>query len=234
MDVFGPRWDDHAARIADNWRRLVRPEDIVLVPGDISWGMRLADALPDLEWLAALPGRKILLRGNHDYWWQSIGKLNALGLADTHFVQNNHVVVDGVAVGGTRLWDFPYVKWGIDPESEKKPEAPEPAEAGKREEDPEKIRARELGRLAASLAGLPGNARLRVAMTHYPPLGEDGQPTPLTELIGRYGVAYCVFGHIHSGSGRSRPGEDVTIGGTRYLLASSDHLGHAPLLVAEI
>ncbi len=234
MDVFGPRWDNHARRLAANWRRLVEPRDIVLVPGDISWGMRLAEARPDLEWLAALPGRKILLRGNHDYWWQSIGKLAALNLPDTYFVQNNHVVVDGVAVGGTRLWDFPFVKWGIDREEGAEAEAEEPREAAKREEDPEKIRARELGRLSASLAGLPAGAALRVAMTHYPPLGEDGLPTPLTDLIGSFGVQYCVFGHIHSGGGKARPGEDAVIGGTRYILASSDHLDHEPRLVAEV
>ena len=116
MDVFGSRWDNHAERLAANWRRLVGADDIVLIPGDISWAMRLDMAKPDLEWLAALPGRKILLRGNHDYWWQSLGKLAALNLPDIFFVQNNHVVIDGVAVGGTRLWDFPYVKWRADRE----------------------------------------------------------------------------------------------------------------------
>ena len=113
MHVFGPRWDDHTRRIEENWKATVRPEDVVLMPGDISWGMRLADALPDLEWLAALPGRKVLLRGNHDYWWQSLNKLRALNLPDMHFLQNNHVIIDGVAIGGSRLWDFPGIRWGF-------------------------------------------------------------------------------------------------------------------------
>ncbi|MCL1999790.1 MAG: metallophosphoesterase, partial [Planctomycetes bacterium] len=111
MDVFGLGWDRHTERLADNWRRLVRSADIVIVPGDISWAMRLAEARDDLEWLAALPGRKVLLKGNHDYWWQSLSKLAALKLPGLFFIQNNHVMLDGVAVGGTRLWDFPYVKW---------------------------------------------------------------------------------------------------------------------------
>ena len=237
MGVFGPHWDNHAERLAANWRRAVRPGDIVLVPGDISWAMRLEDARADLEWLAALPGRKVLLRGNHDYWWQSLGKLAALGLPDMHFIQNNYVVLDGVAIGGTRLWDFSDVKWGVVDNADNPDVAPEKRTVVKqpnREEDPEKIRIREIARLSASLAGLPREAKLRVAMTHYPPLGENGRPTPLTDLIGGFGVDICVFGHIHSAATVARPGTDIIIGQTRYILTASDHLGHEPLLVTEV
>ena len=235
MHVFGPAWDNHAARIGENWRNTVRPDDIVLVPGDISWGMRLEEALPDLEWLAALPGRKVLLRGNHDYWWQSIKKLQTLGLPGMHFIQNNHVVLDGVAIGGSRLWDFPDIRWQVVSNAGNEEVAPEKRHAPKtqREEDPEKIRARELGRLEASLASLPGDAALRVAMTHYPPLGEDGGPTAVTDIIARHRIDICVFGHVHSHPGRGRPGEDIVLNGTRYVLASSDFLGHMPLRLAS-
>lgn len=236
MHVFGPAWDNHAARIEANWRRTVRPGDIVLVPGDISWGMRLEEALPDLQWLAALPGRKVLLRGNHDYWWQGIKKLQGLGLADTYFVQNNHVVLDGVAIGGSRLWDFPDIRWRVVSNADNPDVAPEKRDAPKtqREEDPEKIRTRELGRLAASLATLPPDAALRVAITHFPPLGEDGRPTAVTDLISQYDIDLCVFGHVHSHPGGARPGEDITLGKTRYVLASSDFLNHSPLYLSPI
>lgn len=235
MHVFGPAWDDHTARLAANWRRLVAPDDIVLVPGDISWGMRLSEALPDLEWLAALPGRKVLLRGNHDYWWQGIKKLQNLNLPCVYFVQNNHVVLDSVAIGGSRLWDFPDIRWRVVSNAENREVAEDKrsAPAAHRDEDPEKIRARELGRLAASLAQLPADADLRVAITHYPPLGEDGLPTPLTDLIGQYDIDLCVFGHVHAHPEGKRPGEDIVLGKTRYVLASSDFLGHAPLLLTH-
>lgn len=236
MDVFGPAWEDHTARIGEAWRGLVRPDDIVLVPGDISWGMRLADALPDLEWLSALPGRKVLLRGNHDYWWQSLKKLEALELPGTHFLQNNQVTLDGVAIGGSRLWDFPGIRWGVlaNADGSYAGEHKRISLKQTREEDPEKIRARELVRLENSLASLPGDTVLRVAMTHFPPLGEDGLPTPVTDIISRHDIDICVFGHIHAHPGHKRPGADTIIGKTRYVLASSDFLGHTPLLLATI
>lgn len=234
MDVFGPHWDDHPNRIAANWREVVGPDDIVLVPGDISWAMRLPGAVPDLEWLASLPGRKVLIRGNHDYWWPSLGKLNKLGLPNMHFIHNSHVVLDGVAIGGSRMWDFPGIRWGFVPAADDASPAGARPAASRQSEDPEKIRARELERLAASLGGLPADATLRVAMTHYPPVGEDGLPTMLTERIASFDIDLCVFGHIHAPSDRKRPGEDVVIDKTRYVLASSDHLNHTPLYLRSI
>ena len=236
MDVFGPRWDNHTERILENWRTTVRPGDVVLVPGDISWGMRLADAMPDLEFLAGLPGRKVLLRGNHDYWWQSLKKLEALRLPDMYFIQNNHIVLDGIAIGGTRLWDFPGIRWSFVANADNDQVAPEKRDAAPnaREEDPEKIRTRELGRLQASLAALPADARLRVAITHFPPLGDDGRPTIITDLIGGYDIDLCVFGHVHALPDGMPAGADAIIDGTRYVLAASDYLAHAPLLLAEL
>ena len=134
---------------------------------------------------------------------------------------------------GTRLWDFPFVKWpdvrddgGQGRTGIRKPE---------RENDPEKIRARELLRLEACLSSFPADAGIRVLLTHYPPLGEDGLPTPITDRIGGQGVDYCLFGHIHGANGIVRPhaGADCLIGKTRYLLASSDYLEHAPLFIAS-
>ncbi|MDR0361204.1 MAG: metallophosphoesterase [Planctomycetota bacterium] len=235
MDVFGAHWSDHVNAIERNWRMTVGAADIVLVPGDVSWAMRLDGALPDLTWLSGLPGEKVLVRGNHDYWWQSVGKLEALRLPGLHFVHNNHVVIGPLAVGGSRLWDFPGILWPFDPlasggETGGAPAKPRPAP---REGDPEKIRAREIERLKSSLSGLPADARLKVALTHYPPLGENGLPTPLTDLIGSFAVDLCVFGHVHTPAPKSRPGEDIIVGPTRYVLASTDRLAHKPLFLAE-
>lgn len=234
MGVFGSRWDNHVERLRDGWLSTVGDKDIVLVPGDISWGMRLAEAMVDLQWLADLPGRKVLLRGNHDYWWQGIKKLRSLGLPNMYFVQNDSLVLDGIAIGGTRLWDFPGIRWGYVSNTDNDEVAPEKRTAPDkhRDEDPEKIRAREVERLRLSLAGLSADAALRVAMTHFPPLGEDGEPSDLTDLIGEYPVDICVFGHVHALIDREHPGADIVIGGTRYVLAASDYLDHTPKLLA--
>lgn len=234
MDVFGPRWDGHVERLRDNWFREVECNGIVLVPGDVSWAMRLPEARADLDWLAALPGRKVLMRGNHDYWWPSLRKLQDLSLPDFYYIQNNHVVIDGVGIGGSRLWDFPFVKWGVVQQDRLEQTSSIKRPAGHYGGDDDKIRAHEIERLKNSLAGIPTDVSLRVAMVHYPPLGEDGLPTPLTDIIGSYDIDICVFGHIHGERPGPRIGEDVRIGKTRYVLAASDHLGHAPLWLADI
>ncbi|MDR1536062.1 MAG: metallophosphoesterase [Planctomycetota bacterium] len=232
MGIFGPDWEGHPALLESNWRRLVGRNDLVLLAGDISWGMRLPEALPDLEWLADLPGHKILIRGNHDYWWQSPAKLATLELPGIHFVQNNHFLLDGIAVGGTRLWDFPFAKWEIHADN-KTPAFP--VEHGKgRKEDPEQIRARELIRLEMSLSSFPSRAKFRLVMTHYPPLGENGIATPLTERINSHDVDYCVFGHIHGLGRNPGPGADCRIGKTRYILTACDHLKQSPLPIARL
>lgn len=237
MRVFGSKWEDYERRLRENWLAAVRPDDVVLMPGDISWGMRLADALPDLRWLEELPGEKVLVRGNHDYWWQSLGKMRALGLKGIHFLQNDCLALEGgLAVGGSRLWDFPDIFWGYVPNSgmtgiisEKKT-----AKKADRGEDAEKIRAREIERLKLSLSKIPPAAAVKAAMTHYPPLGEDGEPTPLTDIIESFGVNICVFGHVHALRDRPHPGADIMIGGVRYLLAASDYLDHAPAFICDL
>ena len=113
MAKFGPHWENHADRIAHAWRKAVGPDDVVLIPGDISWATRLGEAVPDLHWVGALPGRKILVRGNHDYWWNGINKVRKAAPDGMYFVQNDAVCLDGVAVGGARMWDFPGVSWPI-------------------------------------------------------------------------------------------------------------------------
>ena len=104
MDVFGAHWENHFERISEDWRARVTEEDVVLLPGDTSWAMQLRDALPDLERIAALPGRKILLRGNHDYWWSSLARLRAALPEGFYALQNDALLLSGTLFAGTRGW----------------------------------------------------------------------------------------------------------------------------------
>lgn len=107
MDVFGPQWIDHHKKIASHWKKNISKNDLVLLPGDISWAMHLQDALIDLNWINTLPGTKIMIRGNHDYWWPSLKKLNDSLPPTIHAIHNNCFLWNDIAIAGTRLWDSP-------------------------------------------------------------------------------------------------------------------------------
>ena len=107
MDVFGSHWDRHFETISDHWRQLISQEDIVLIPGDISWAMQLAQAADDLNAIAALPGRKLLLRGNHDYWWNSLSKLRAVLPEGMFAFQNDGILLDVLVFCGTLCLNLP-------------------------------------------------------------------------------------------------------------------------------
>ena len=170
MDVFGPVWERHAERIVANWTRVVGDDDVVLVPGDISWALKLEDALVDLRMLAELPGRrKILLKGNHDYWWTSRGKVEAVLPPTMELLQNDCVDLgSGVGVVGTRGWSPP-----------SSPHA--------KPED-EKIFKRELGRLEMSLKAAAGRFDRTIAMLHYPPTYRGFGDTEFAGLLEEAGV----------------------------------------------
>lgn len=229
MDVFGPEWAAHDTRLEAAWRARVAPEDIVLVAGDISWAMRLADAVPDLERIAAWPGEKILVRGNHDYWWEAIGKLRRLDLPTLHYLQHTPVRLGPVAVAGTRLWDLPEIRWP----QEYRPH-PEGVARGKRREpaDDTHLVERELQRLAQSLAELPQDAEVRVALLHHPPVGSAGEPSRASEIIAHHRPDLCVFGHLHALGSEPRTGADCVREGTRYVLVASDWVDFAPVELA--
>jgi predicted phosphohydrolase len=234
MDKFGEHWVGHAERVARTWDEVVLPEDLVLVPGDISWAMRLRDAENDLAWLSARPGRKLLIRGNHDYWWQSIGKVRAALPSSCHAIQNDAWVDPSghVAVAGSRLWDVPGLELGpiFNPS-----EPVEPSAGNREAKDPEsaeKIFLREMERLTRSLYSLPASAPVRVAMLHYPPTNPALEGTVVTDLLERHGVQTCVFGHLHN----LRHGVvfDGRRNGIRYVLTSADFLSFRPLEVLAV
>ena len=194
MDVFGPHWENHFERIADDWRAKVSPEDIVLIPGDISWAMQLDRALEDLERIAQLPGRILLLRGNHDYWWSSLTQLRCRLPVKMHAVQNDAFDAGDVVFCGTRGWILPQNAATMDTE-----EARHSAVS-----QDEKLYRREAMRLEMSLKAarrLAGD-RPVFAMMHYPPLLPEFARggTAFTRLMTQYGVSRCVYGHLHGQS----------------------------------
>ena len=210
MDVFGPHWENHFERIAADWRARVQPEDIVLIPGDISWAMQLEHALDDLRRIAALPGRKLILRGNHDYWWSSLTQLRACLPEGMHAVQNDAFDAGNVVFCGTRGWTIP------------------PASGAASAQD-EKLYRREAMRLEMSLQAARRLAGERpvFAMMHYPPLLPEHarEGTAFTRLLTQYGAVRCVYGHLHGPS--VQRGYGGVHQGVRYDLVSCDALGFA-------
>lgn len=227
MGVFGDLWQGYMEKMEKSWRASVEPGDLVLVAGDISWAMRLEEATADLEWIHALPGTKVMIKGNHDYWWSSSSKMQKAMPPSIHFIYNNAFDWEDVTVGGTRLWDTPEFNFNEFVHFKKNPRAA--VKEAKPADDDEKIFARELDRLKLSLSQLNPKARIRIAMTHYPPISSDLKPSRTSKILEEYRVSTCVFGHLHNLK-KDRPmfGE---IGGIKYLLTSCDYLDFTPIRI---
>lgn len=209
MSVFGGAWEAHPEAFFEGWRSVVSDDDIVLVPGDISWAMRLDDALVDLRDIAALPGRKVILRGNHDYWWPSISRLRRALPEGIYAVQNDAVELDGVVVSGTRGWVTP-------------------GSRGFTAED-ERIYQRELERLGLSLAAARRlEGRFRVVMLHFPPTNNRLEPSGFTKAIADYAPDALVFGHVHSDEPVLSSLDDIAVH-----FVAADALGFVPELIAD-
>jgi len=207
MDQFGAQWINHPQKIAENWRRAVGEEDVVLIPGDISWAMRPREAMPDLAFLAELPGRKVLLRGNHDYWWQSIGKVRSILPVGFQAIQNDCLEIDGWAVCGTRGWNIPG--------------------SGLPGNDDPKFYQRERERLGLSLRAAPSGLA-KIVMLHFPPYLKSLEHRGFTDLLEKHRVAVCVFGHLH-GAADHRLAPDGEKGGVRYVFCAADAVDFTPV-----
>lgn len=209
MHVFGESWRDHHLRIAANWDEMVAPEDTVLVCGDTSWALRLDDAKPDIEWLAARPGVKILIRGNHDYWWrrEATNRIQREVPESIYLMHGRAVQVEGLWVSGTRGWRV---------ELEEDPDAGD-----------EKVLRRELMYLERGLREMPPDAPTKLVMLHYPPFNADLEPNEFADLLQAYGVHRLVYGHIHTGY--YLEGE---VNGIDYRLVSVDHVDFRPVRIA--
>jgi len=213
MDVFGTHWDRHFETISENWRRKITEEDIVLIPGDISWAMQLSEAADDLNAIAQLPGTKLLLRGNHDYWWSSLNKLRSALPDGMHVIQNDAMKIGGHVFCGTRGWNFPTPQQTLSAQDEK-------------------VYLRELIRLRMSLdqaKKLDGEDI--TVMLHFPPLFADGVGTAFTEILEEYEVQQVVYGHLH-GAG-IKIGFDGLRNGVNYRLVSCDALEFDPICIMD-
>ena len=215
MDIFGPHWEKHHLKIASAWREMVSDEDAVLVAGDISWAMKLDEADADLRWLGDLPGRKIILRGNHDYWWTSISQVRSARPDGVQAIQNDYVELPDAVVVGTRGWTVP--------------ESP----MYDRERD-ERVYERELQRLRLSLEAARKAPGLRagkplLAMMHFPPVIE-GRPTAMSEILASAGVDLCVYGHLHL-QDEWPANLDCELDGVTYMLVSADYIDFRPVPV---
>ena len=203
MDVFGAHWKNHFERISEDWRARVLKDDVVLLPGDLSWAMHLSEAKEHLSLIGALPGRKLIVKGNHDYWWNAIGRVREALPPDMFAIQNDALCLSGALFCGTRGWTLPTQD--------------SPAEDVR-------IYERELLRLRMSLEAARNisDAMPLYCMMHYPPLTENQRETGFTRLLREYGVSHLVYGHLHGGALRNAV--SGTIDGVCYHQVSCDGL----------
>ena len=178
MDIFGDNWADHEEQIMDNWRKKVKEDDLVLIPGDISWALKLEDAYYDLKRIDDLPGTKVLIKGNHDYWWQSLNKMNNLNLESLNFIQNKSFRYKDIGIAGTRGW-YSRDSEGFD-------------------DSDEKVFKREILRLEMSLKDMDKDVDKKIVMVHYPPFNNKGEPNEFVDMMNKYDVDICIYGHLHA------------------------------------
>ena len=212
MDIFGGRWQGYMEKIEKNWRAMISPEDTVVIGGDISWGISLSEALPDFQLLSSLPGKKIIGKGNHDLWWNTVRKMKQFfednGIKNIDFLFNNCFIYDNIGICGTRGWFF---------------------EESFKECHDEKIFRRELIRLEASLkAAKAQGAEEIICFLHYPPIYANFRCGEIIELMQRYGVGRCVYGHLHSDS--LRYAVTGLHDGIDFTLVSGDYIDFTPVL----
>lgn len=231
MEIFGENWRNHPSKVKKAWKEKISPDDLVLIPGDISWALKLEEAVPDLEWIDKLPGTKVMLRGNHDFWWQSLKKMAEVMPPSIHIIQNNAFSWNDASIGGSRLWDsWEYSFNKLIPIMENKATGVLEKESDPQERD--KIFERELQRLEISLKAMDKKAAKRIVMTHYPPIGNELVSSRVSDLLEHYKVDTCVFGHIHNVVHDFDP-LFGTKNGVRYILTAADYLNFEPILVCE-
>ena len=218
MDVFGDHWKDHPEKIAAAWRELVAEGDIVLVPGDFSWAMRIEEVAIELEWLAGLPGRKVMIKGNHDYWWPSSRKkLRDILPEGVYAIKKTSLVLDGLPIIGVRGCDF----------VPRDPEAVLAAESNLHRE------RREFALSIESLAQQGPLGRAPIALFHYPPFPLWTHESVFTRMAEEAGCDHALYGHLHTAPEWKRVFQGER-NGVRYHLVSCDALDFRPILIDEM
>ncbi len=203
MNIFGTNWEDYEEKIKEDWLKKVTKEDYIILPGDFSWAMYLEETTKDFEFINQLPGKKILLKGNHDYWWTTVTNMRKFlkenNFENIDFLHNNSYEIEGKIIVGTRGWILS--------------EEPEDKRLTKREAD----------RLELSIInGIKeyGNEKEIIAFMHYPPITKNYQNTEYIEILKKYNIKKCYYGHLHSIS--IQDAAQGVIDGIEYKLVSSD------------
>ena len=209
MDIFGDNWNNHANKIRKNWEEVVTDKDLVIIPGDFSWAMNLKDAYKDFEFLNKLPGKKILLKGNHDYWWTTVTNMDRFikenNFKNIKFLHNNSYLNENKIICGTRGWSFTDTENSL------------------------KMINRENERLKISLKtgiDLYGEEKEIIVCMHYPPLTQNTirniKDLEFVETLQQYHVKKCFYGHLHGSSHKDAIEQNVK--GIEFKLISADYL----------
>lgn len=203
MDIFGPTWEGYLDKIFTDWKQKVGEDDLVLMAGDFSWAMKLEETKPDFDLFQGLPGKKVIIRGNHDYWWKSISTVRDILPENFYAIQNDAIKFGEYVVCGTRLWNLPDGNKPMTPENEK-------------------IYKRELIRLELTLQEakkLQADGDKLICMLHYPPYTFKEEDNEVTALLEKYGVDKVVYGHIHA---YCKQNHILEKNGVTYYLTSCD------------
>ncbi|MCT4612874.1 MAG: metallophosphoesterase [Clostridia bacterium] len=208
MDIFGDVWVDYENKIKKNWIDKITDEDLVLIPGDISWAMKTEDAIIDLDFIDSLPGKKLLIKGNHDYWWNSVNKLNDKYVNMT-FMQNDFYVYEDYAICGSRGWLCPNeVKF---------------------DDNDDKLYKREVRRIEASITkAINAGYNKIIIIMHYPPTNDRKEESEFIKLFREYNVEKVIYGHLHT----KQSFNSSLIGmhdGIEYILSSADYIDFNPI-----
>lgn len=208
MDIFGDAWQDHHERIAAAWDDIVSPEDTVLMAGDHSWALKFDEAALDLDYIAKRPGKKILIRGNHDYWWrrEATNRMQPKVDESIYLMHGRGIVIDNIGITGTR-------GWRIEEGNEF-----EPADM--------RVMNRELMYLERGLQEIPETVDKTIVVLHYPPFNSDMEPNLFTDILNKYNVDILIYGHIHGGAYL-----EGDINGIEYRLVAVDHTDFRPVLI---
>lgn len=209
MNIF-KGWDDYVERLSANWQAVVEPKDTVVVMGDVSWAMSLSEAQKDFTFLNELPGQKIILKGNHDYWWNTRRKMEDFfvenGFSTLHILHNNAFLVDGYSICGTRGWFYD------DTQSE-----------------PEKVLLREVQRLKTSIDAGRALGGEPIVFLHYPPITLQQRCKPILDLLEQEKIERCFYAHLHGSAAYSSYRGEFQ--GTHFELLSGDFLKFCPKLI---
>ena len=207
MDIF-KGWDNYTKRLQANWQRLVKPEDTVILPGDFSWGLKIEETKKDFEFLESLPGKKLLLKGNHDLWWSTAKKIHEFfesnNFSSVDIIYNNCAVVENYAVAGTRGWFYD--------------------DTGSK-----KVLMREAGRLDASLTAAEKTGLPILCFLHYPPVYGDSVCNEIFDIIKKHNIKKVYYGHIH-GLGDINAVKEYD--GVEFKLISCDCIDFTPYYIA--